>query len=230
MYCMNCGVKLADTEKTCPLCGIRVFHPDLTQSDAAPLYPRQQPLPQVNSRAAVIVLSTLFLVLMLTPLICDLQLSGGITWSGYVIGGLALAYIIAVLPIWFHKPNPVIFVPCDFAAAALYLLYIDLATGGQWFLSFALPITVAIAVIVTAVVTLLRYIHRGRLYVYGGAACALGLYMPMLEYLLYRTFDLPHFPVWSLYPLVALMLIGGMLILLAIHRPTRETMKRKFFI
>jgi hypothetical protein len=30
---------LADTEKTCPLCGLRVYHPDLPQPDAAPAYP-----------------------------------------------------------------------------------------------------------------------------------------------------------------------------------------------
>ena len=29
MYCVNCGVKLAPTESVCPLCGTRVYHPDL---------------------------------------------------------------------------------------------------------------------------------------------------------------------------------------------------------
>ena len=29
MYCIKCGVELADSEKVCPLCGTRVFHPDL---------------------------------------------------------------------------------------------------------------------------------------------------------------------------------------------------------
>mgnify|MGYP001071229356 CR=1 FL=1 len=27
MYCVNCGVELADSETVCPLCGTRVFHP-----------------------------------------------------------------------------------------------------------------------------------------------------------------------------------------------------------
>jgi hypothetical protein len=36
--------------------------------------------------------------------------------------------------------------------------------------------------------------------------------------------------VWSLYPLTALVLLGGMLIFLAICRPARETMERKFFL
>ena len=230
MYCMNCGVKLADTEKTCPLCGIRVFHPDLTQSDAAPLYPRQQPLPQVNSRAAVIVLSTLFLVLMLTPLICDLQLSGGITWSGYVIGGLALAYIIAVLPIWFHKPNPVIFVPCDFAAATLYLWFINEYSRGDWFATFALPVAFWAAIIVTAVIALSRYVKKGYYFIFGGASVLTGLYIVMIEILLYLTFSLKHFYFWSVYPLIGFALLGLALIIVGICRPLRESLAKKLFI
>ena len=35
------------------------------------------------------------------------------------------------LPLWFRRPNPVIFVPVDFAAIGLYLLYINFATGGR---------------------------------------------------------------------------------------------------
>ncbi len=39
MYCMNCGVRLGDSEKRCPLCGLRVYHPDLETPRGEPLYP-----------------------------------------------------------------------------------------------------------------------------------------------------------------------------------------------
>ena len=32
MYCVKCGVELADSEKKCPLCGTPVFHPDILLS------------------------------------------------------------------------------------------------------------------------------------------------------------------------------------------------------
>ena len=41
MYCIKCGVELADSEKVCPLCGTRVFHPDLPQAQGEPPYPPQ---------------------------------------------------------------------------------------------------------------------------------------------------------------------------------------------
>lgn len=32
MYCMNCGVKLGQGEKKCPLCGLPAYHPDLKRT------------------------------------------------------------------------------------------------------------------------------------------------------------------------------------------------------
>lgn len=230
MYCVNCGVKLADTEKQCPLCGVTAFHPEIIRGEGEPLYPRQKyPAPGDSSRAALIVLTTAFLLPALICLVCDLQLSGAVTWSGIVMGALLVGYVALILPFWFRKPNPVIFVPCAFAAVGLYLLYIDLFTGGHWFLSFAFPVTGGIGLIVTAVVALLRYVRRGKLYIIGGAAVGLGAFMPVVELLMVLTFGI-RFLAWSLYPLIVLALLGGMLIFLAIYRPARETMERKFFL
>ena len=39
MYCIKCGVELADSEKVCPLCGTPVFHPDLPCGQGEPPYP-----------------------------------------------------------------------------------------------------------------------------------------------------------------------------------------------
>lgn len=229
MYCIKCGVRLADTEEKCPLCQTRVYHPEIHQPQTQPLYPKNQhpPAPRF-SRATPISLSVLFLAAALVVLLCDLQLHRAVTWSGYVMGALVIFYVAAVLPLWFRKPNPVIFVPCTFAAVVLFLLYIDLVTDGNWFLSFAFPVTGGICLILTALVTLLRYIHRGRLYIVGGGFLALGAFMLLVEFLLNLTFG-TAFIGWSLYPLTALVLLGGYLIFLGICRPVREAMERKFF-
>ncbi len=230
MYCANCGVKLADTEKSCPLCGTRC-HPDIVRAEAAPLYPGgQNPPVQVNSKAVHVVIAAMFLLPLLICLQCDIFVTGAVTWSGYVIGALVLGYVIFALPWWFQKPNPVIFVPCGFGALALYLLYISWATGGAWFFPFALPVVAGLALVVTAVVALMRYVRRGSLYIFGGAFLLLGLLSPVMGLLLNRTFFTGGFALWSVYPATALLILGGLLIFLAICRPARETMQRKFFI
>lgn len=231
MYCVKCGVKLEDTEKVCPLCGTVPYHPEIKQGSTPSLYPQNKyPRREVRPFATLIALSALLLLANLSTLLCDLHLSGGITWSGFVITSTASAYAAFLLPFWFKNPNPVIFVPCGFVAAGLLVLYIDLATGGGWFLSFAFPVIGGIALIVTAIVTLMRYVKRGGLYIYGGATIALGAMMPLTELLLNITFRLERFVFWSFYPLGVLLLIGLFLIFLAICRPAREAMERKFFV
>lgn len=231
MYCVNCGVKLADTEKKCPLCHTAVFHPDITQGEGEALYPtKKYPAADKNFHRPQIFLTATFILPMLIVILCDLQFNDGITWAGYVIGALILGYSMLILPTWFNNPNPVIFVPCNFAAIAVYLLYINHTVDGDWFLSFALPIVGGVGLIVTAVVTLTWYLKRGRLFIFGGAFLGLGCFMLLVEYLTNLTFHYTKFVGWSLYPLVTLGLLGGLLIFLGIYRPARDTMERKFFI
>ncbi len=231
MYCVNCGVKLSDTEKICPLCQTAVFHPDIRKTAGEDLYPREKyPARPGGSKLAQILLTAAFILPALIVLLCDFRFSPSITWSGYVIGALFLTYVIFVLPTWFRDPNPVIFVPCDFAGVALYLLYIDLMTDGNWFLTFAFPTVGFVCLLVTAVVTLIRYVQRGWLFIFGGAFVLLGLFTLLLEFLLVLTFPSLSLIGWSLYSAVTLVLLGGLLIFLGIYRPAREIMERKFFI
>lgn len=231
MYCITCGVKLSDTEKQCPLCGTIPFHPDIVMPDALPLFPQERnPHTKVSPWGILWVVSGLMVVAILTVLLCDLQLSGSVTWSGYVIGGLGACYVTFLLPLWFKKPNPAIFVPCAFLSIGLYLLYINLATGGHWFLSFAFPVVGFFGVLLTTVTTLLRYIRKGRLYIYGGGFIALGAFMPLMEFLLNHTFLNGKQLLWAYFPMGALVLFGGFLVFLALCRPAREVMTRKFFI
>ncbi len=231
MYCVQCGVKLAESEQVCPLCGTKAYHPELPPQDGDPLYPPNL-LPAQPGRSLLLpgLLTVLVVLAGLVAALCDQQVSGGITWSGYVLGGLGVSYVALILPAWFRDPNPAIFVPCGFAASILFLLYVNLATGGHWFLSFAFPVAGGVGLIVTAMATLLRYVRRGWLFIIGGGSIALGGFALLTEFLLNLTFSIPRFSGWSLYPLAVMVLLGGWLIFLGICRPAREMMARKFFI
>ncbi|MBQ8605779.1 MAG: hypothetical protein IJ408_03500 [Clostridia bacterium] len=231
MYCINCGVKLADTEKECPLCKTKVYHPDFVKISAKALYPLNNKPPKVrSSKILQIMLTAIFVIISVTVLLIDLQINDSILWSGFVSGALMLIYLFWVLPSWFKNANPVIFAPCDFAAIILYLLYVNLATGGNWFLSFAFPVAGGIGIIICTLITLVRYLPKGRLYIVGGSLIAFGGFMLLTEFLLNMTFGIVKFIGWSFYPLSTLGIIGALLIFIAIYRPARELMERKFFI
>ena len=229
MYCVKCGVHLGDAEQRCPLCNTVVYHPDLTRPEAKPMYPSdKKPQPKPPSKGIHGLIIFLFFFPVGICFVTDYHTNGMLNWFGYVAGAVIVTYVMMALPLWFRKPNPVIFVPCSFAAVAGYLWYICFAGNGQWFWTFALPLVGGLCLIVTAVVTLLRYLRRGRLYVLGGASIALGGLMLLAEDLMTHTFS-GTFSGWSFYPLVGLALLGGMLIYVAINRAARETLERKLF-
>lgn len=229
MYCIKCGVELADTEKRCPLCQTRVYHPDIEQPEAPPMYPEgAYPEARPISKGLQVLLTGVFAIAVVFSALCDLQLNSAFTWSGYVVGALIVVYVSMILPTWFRKANPVIFMPCSFAAVLIYLLYINFATGGNWFMSFAFPVTGGVAILNTALAALLKYVAGGKLYIVGGYLAALGAFMIPLEYWLGAAFPGASTG-WSAYPMTALVLVGGFLIFLGICRPAREAMERRFF-
>ena len=102
MYCINCGVKLSDTEKACPLCGTVLYHPDLIMSEAIDLYPNKTyPENGVSQIGLKVIVTASFLISLIIAFLCDVEISGTVTWSAYVIGAILTAYICFVLPFWF---------------------------------------------------------------------------------------------------------------------------------
>ncbi len=229
MYCVKCGVELRDGAKSCPLCQTPVYFPGMTE--APPIYPKNlPPVEKVSKKGLLFIITFAFAIAAVISLITDFNILSGIQWADYVIGGLALAYVAVVLPCWFRNPNPSVFLPCDFACAALYLLLISLHLGGSWYLPFALPICGCAALIVCSVVILVHYLKRGRLYIFGGASIACAAFSLFIEYLIYVNFGSQKAVFWSLYPCTILFLLGIMMLIIAIVKPFKESLKKLFSI
>ena len=230
MYCVKCGVELADSERKCPLCETPVYFPGLDMNPEKPYPEFEKPKESSRRRAIMFVITCFFVIAAATSALCDVSINMEILWADYVISGLLLAYVLLLLPAWFKHPSPAVFVPCDFAAILAFLLYVDLQTAGGWFLPFALPITGALGLILTAVCTVTHYLHRGRLYIVGGGLIAVGLWTVLIELLITLTFGV-HFSVhWSLFSCATMFILGMMLIVIAIVKPIRDSLYKIFFI
>ena len=233
MYCVQCGVELQKGAKACPLCGLRVYHPDLQETLEAPPYPRYTEGETVSQSGLLFILSFLFAIPLLVCLLIDRNMNGGVTWSGYVSFGLLAAYAIFCLPLWFRRRNPALFFPIAVAALLGLALYVSLKTGGHWFLPFAFPVGGALGLILEAQIVLLRYAvgdrpHRA-LFILGGCFIALGGLTVLVEFLLQVAFGIPMLW-WSLYSVTVLFLVGLMLIIIGLCRPLREDLHKKLFI
>ena len=230
MYCVKCGVELADSERKCPLCNTPVYYPGLSEKPERTYPEFIKTKDEMKPKGVYFIISIIFLIAAIVPTVCDISVNRSIEWSGLVIGGVLLCYIVLVLPRWFKNPSPAIFVPADFVAAALYLFYLNMHLGGEWFFCFALPVLTAAAIIVSALLVLLYYLKRGHLYIFGGFSIALGIYNLFIELMIHKSFDISHSFFWSLYPFITLFLLGIALIVIAIVRPFRESLRKIFML
>ena len=231
MYCVKCGVRLADSERRCPLCGTRAYHPDIAQGDALPPYPSVKPELRAMNRPLVMLIITLILsVVALQMLIFDWRLSGAVSWSYFASGGIVCAYFILIFPFWLRHPNPVILLPVDIAILCAYVFGIDALFGDGWFLPLALPLFALAAILTVTPTAVLYYVRRGHFFVYGGVALALGVSLVLTEWLIDRYFGIGSFVFWSLPPLLGLTLLGIFLLLAGIIKPLRVRLEKSFFI
>ena len=231
MYCVKCGVRLQEGVKACPLCGTPVWCPEAGErAPAAPTYSDRYP--EYSRQKRLTVMASLTVTLLAAMIACftiAMNTTGRMGWSFYVIAGTSAFYFVFLLPFWFRRPHPMVFVPVSFVSICLLLLAISVYTGGRWFLSFAFPLTAILAVLTIGAVALFRYVKKGTIFITGGLLIALGGSCMLAELFQHLTFHTPLFT-WSLYAASVFCLFGGFLILAGIVRPLREHLERKFFI
>ena len=229
MYCVKCGVRLLDGVARCPLCQTPVWNPDEALA-AEPSFSDRYPIPPESRRYPILAfLTVLLLAVNLSTLILCLTLYGRVSWSGYVMSACAVVYFSFIFPFWFKRREPLIFVPLAFLYISGYLLYICLYTGGDWFLSFAFPVTMIVGALTTASVALFRGGKRRRLIKTGGLLVAIGCSTMLIEFFEALSFGTKMF-LWSLYPVCAFSLIGLFLILCGLIPPWRAYVERKLFL
>lgn len=231
MYCVKCGVRLTEGTQRCPLCATPVWIPEnaeIVEADCG--YPPVYPKKKVNERIPAAIFLTIALAAVSAAcLIFCLRTYGAVRWAGYVLSGVAALYISGVFPMWFHRPNPVIFVPVSFLAVSGFLLYVNLHTGGDWFFSFAFPVVMLLGLLTTTAVILFRYVKGGKLFIIGGLLAALGAGSMLIEYFQHITFGSRMFT-WSLYSVSTFFSVGLFLILAGIIKSLRDWLERRSFL
>ena len=227
MYCVKCGVRLQDGVNRCPLCNTPVWNPEPPEAEHS--YPDHYPRAHRESgRPFAVAMTAICVMAAAVILTVCFKLYGQLNWGGYAIGGIALLYVVGVLPSWFRHAPVEVFVPVDHAAAALFVLLVCLKTGGRWFLSFAFPVIFISCLLFTTVACLLKHVRGGRLFILGGFLLGLGGFTVLIEFFEHLTFGAPMF-LWSLYALIVFAVAGGFLLLAGTVPSLREALERRFF-
>ncbi|MBO4872973.1 MAG: zinc ribbon domain-containing protein [Lachnospiraceae bacterium] len=230
MYCMRCGVELEKGTAACPLCGTPVWDPKPQKKN-----PHYNPglYPEKENSGKYWVLGVLTCILAGVIIGCTtacLVYYGRLAWSAYVLAGILFFYLTAVLPLWFVRYYPLIFLPVSFAALEGLTLFICLYTGGSWFLPFAFPVTglLFLFAFLGYGLAVIKIKPRIKLRLSGVYFFLLGGATMLVEFFLHLAFRLPMFN-WSIYTAALFGLFGIFLFVASFILPLRRTMYKKMF-
>lgn len=230
-YCVNCGVELAPSEKSCPLCGVEVINPLSTGNE-----PTSRPYPsrveKVVNRIDRKYLAGLIGIILLIPitvcLLCDI-LDGGLSWSLLVSGAVISLFVICIVPIMYKRPQPLLFLLFDTLAICAYLLMIEFASRGAWFLPLGLPIVLCSATLTALLMLWLRK-KRPIALTCGFAVLGAGLLSVCINMIVNAFLGLSVFPSWSLYSLLPCLVLFVFFVVLNKRNRWKENIKKRLFI
>lgn len=147
-YCVHCGVKLAHTEAACPLCGTPVVDPARSGeagTAASPMFSEtgeSHVEKRINPRFVASLTFLLLAIPFAVTAIVGVCVPADLSWSLYVMGGLALAWVLVMLPLHLPRRRPYGFLLVDGAAVvAMLALVAAFNHGWRWFLILGLPLT-----------------------------------------------------------------------------------------
>ncbi len=149
-YCVQCGVKLRESEPACPLCGTQVMIPGYAANPEEDPFPKEKqnpPPPKVNS-SLVFLISVLVAVSAIVSITVDLAVSRGMTWSLIVLISLALFWMLSAFPMILLKRRPFYALSIMAIALAAFLLALDFFLGWHaWSIVAATAVIISMSIL-----------------------------------------------------------------------------------
>ena len=226
-YCVHCGVKLHDAEPKCALCGAELADPlkphDPSIPKPFPVRTPEQAL-RISRKYAMTLLSVLLLLPAAGCLLLDF-LAGGISWSIYPAGVLALSWIVVAVPLLLPRYRVYSTILITGGALAGYLLMTERLSGASdWFLPIVFPALALFIVMICVCVALVRKYRARTLLVIVAALVEVGVLCLAVE-LLCVGFGVALR--WSPFALAPCFFMALLLFVISRNRALSEELKRR---
>lgn len=175
-FCPECKIEVGGPEVHCPLCGCELKKSNRSDGEAN-LYPDFTAVTKHRSKFPPLakVFAFLSLVAVFVCGLVDLLLNRRLTWSLFVIGGIAALWMSVGVHLLsdINLSNKLLL---DLCALSFYLMLIDRLTGwSQWSIDYVIPI-LYMGVMITVIILALVFRNYWREYILSlVSVCVLGL-------------------------------------------------------
>ena len=231
-YCVQCGVRLSDELKKCPLCKTPVNNPNLP--DEIGESDRPERVEEMIERMDRSYLRQLTVIITMIPVVIvfliDL-LDGGGVWSPYAIGAMVMCWFFFAVPLVYRFSKPYAYVALDVLALCGYLALIAVMTDGfSWYLYIVLPLLMLLGVTTILVMLVfrrlrMRKIIKGVLLLLIFSAFLLSLEV-ILDFAIWRQVRLS----WSVYSVLPFVAVALAALYVENNKPLKEEIRRRLFI
>ncbi len=232
-YCVNCGVKLGESERFCPLCNTEVLNPR-APFDPAAERPYPQHVEQLNRRVDRRYIATLLSLALTIPMIvcifCNVLISGALTWSPVVAGGELVVFCIALLPMLVPNAKPIPCICLDLVAVLLFLRFLERITAGEWWLGLGLPLTLVAGALALLVALLVRYRRSLGPFVQTAIVLFAAAVLTLAAELFIKLYiGRGPYVNWSFYVAVSCVVLGFCTLILNRRADVKEEIRKRFF-
>ncbi len=232
-YCVNCGVKLAASEKVCPLCTTPVVNPNEIEREEYYPYPQKvEKIRKTVNRRFMGILGTIALSIpIVVALILQIIQHFAKLWELYLYGAAILTFCYVLLPMLIKKPNPYICLSIDGIATALYVALIAWINGDMvtWYLPFALPVIGELFVYICVSLLISRIKRLGNLPKAAIIIAMFGALSVVFETVLALTFYDDFKLIWCWFVVAVFGIISGLLFIVNSRTGWIDMLRRKLF-
>lgn len=162
-YCVNCGVQLDDSAKTCVLCKTPVINPsDLKKMEPRTPFPQEKGQVETVKRKDVgILLTAVLLAIAVTCGLLNAFVFKSVLWSLAVIGVCVILWVM-MIPVVIHTRQSVyVSLLFDGLAVLLYLFMLTfMIKQDAWLWSLGMPLVVFITAMAEALAFCIRKLPR----------------------------------------------------------------------
>lgn len=228
-YCVNCGVKLASSEKKCPLCNTVVYNPNIKEDTYHPNYSDKiEKIKSINLRYIVKLSVIVLLILGIISVFCDLIITKSISWSIYVI--CSILYLSCHLS-FIMKKGIKIPMLLELVGSELFLLVITYLNDGLlWYKYLAMPFIFILWLYVVLCIYLVKRKTKSLLRRIAICLMFSSITLIIIEILIDLYLRGVISLSWSIYAMLPISIISTLILILSFNRKLLDEIKQRVFI
>lgn len=228
-YCVNCGVKLASSEKKCPLCGTPVNNPNEAVIGSSPYSSRIElfQVRTINWKYIAKLCLLILCVAALITLLCDFVTAHQITWSFYTL--IAAGYLGFACSFLRFKSPYVSIAIWNIGTAVLTGAIALRINGLRWYSYLAAPFILYIGLYFILCTWIIRGKEKSLLRKIAYCLLFCGAMLIGIECSVDLYWDGAISLFWSIYASFPIVVISIVLILLSLNQKLLDEIRRRTF-